>query len=476
MIKRSTDGAVQAAVGADAAWPAPSRQREVTAIHRADRLPRHLGPDAWNAILPSRQALPGLQERIDCDVAIVGAGFAGLSAARRLLQLDPGLRVVILEAGRIAEGASGRNSGFMIDLPHDLTSRDYAGQERSRDRQVTDLNRSAIEFAAQSVAEFDIDPAWFERAGKVNGAASAESERRNASYAAHLDALGEPYELLDARSMTDLTGSRYYRSGLYTPGTVMLQPAGFVRGLAAGLAARARLFENSPVTSLERVGSDWCASTAGGRVMAHRILLANNGHLESFGFRRRQLMHVFLFACMTRELSRAEITALGGRSRWGLTPSDPMGTTVRRIDAGQGGERIVTRTCADFRPEMQTTQKQLARAAQVMRRKFEERFPQIGNVEMEHLWAGHLCLSLNGVSVTGEIETGLFAACCQNGLGTTRGVLSGIAAAELASGTSSKLSRFFTSEAQPARLPPEPLASSAANGYLRWKEWRARAE
>ena len=79
------------------------------------------------------------------DFVVVGGGFAGLSAARRLTQLQPGARIVVLEAGRIAEGAAGRNSGFMIDLPHDLASEDYAGA--GDDRVMIGLNRQAIAFA-----------------------------------------------------------------------------------------------------------------------------------------------------------------------------------------------------------------------------------------------------------------------------------------------------------------------------------------
>jgi glycine/D-amino acid oxidase-like deaminating enzyme len=105
----------------------------------------HRGPAAWNEILgPGPPALP-LEGAMTADVVIVGAGFAGLSAARRLRQLEPRARIVVLEAGRVAEGAAGRNSGFMIDLPHDLASEDYAG--RGDDRAMIALNRQAIGFA-----------------------------------------------------------------------------------------------------------------------------------------------------------------------------------------------------------------------------------------------------------------------------------------------------------------------------------------
>ena len=102
----------------------------------ARRLPVHRGPAAWSAILPDQPPPIRLEDDLSVDVAIVGAGFAGLSAARRLHQIDPGLRIAVLDAGRLAEGASGRNSGFMIDLPHDVASEDYSGKGVSADEKI----------------------------------------------------------------------------------------------------------------------------------------------------------------------------------------------------------------------------------------------------------------------------------------------------------------------------------------------------
>lgn len=199
---------------------------------RVKDLPALPGRAAWNAILGPAPAHAPLTGARRADVVIVGAGFAGLSAACRLRQIDPKASVVVLEAGRIAEGSAGRNSGFMIDLPHELTSEDYAGA--GDDRAMIALNRQAIAFVAEAVEDYGIDRNFFDRTGKINGAASDTAHSHNKSYAAHLTSLGEPSAMLDARAMRALTGSAHYRFGLYTPRTVMLQPAGYIRGLAAG--------------------------------------------------------------------------------------------------------------------------------------------------------------------------------------------------------------------------------------------------
>lgn len=443
--------------------------------YAAKRLPLQLGPAAWNAILRPQAERPTLDGDQTADFVIVGAGFAGLSAARRLTQLQPGARIIVLEAGRVAEGSAGRNSGFMIDLPHELVSDDYAGT--GDDRAIIALNRQAIAFGRAAVDDYGIDRNFFDPAGKINGAASDYADAHNRSYAEHLKRLGEPSELLDCSQMAEITGSRHYRSGLYTAGTVMLQPAGYVRGLAKGVeAAGVSIFENSPVTGFARQGADWRVMTRKGWITTPGVILTVNGHLESFGFERGRLMHLFLYAVMTPELDADAIKRLGGKSRWGITPSDPMGTTVRRIDGGQGGNRIVTRTCATLRPNTVPSQAELNRAARVMQRKFDQRFPQLAGMSMQYAWAGLLCLTLNGVAVARQLDEGVYSGCVQNGLGTARGTLTGIAAAELACAVESAATQHFAAQAQPTKLPPQPFQQIGANVALRWKEWKAQDE
>ena len=233
---------------------------------RVTRLPVDTGISGWQGILPESEKAVSLNALIEADVLVIGAGFAGLAAARRASQLSGSARIVILEAKRIGEGPAGRNSGFMIDLPHEIASSDYASS-LERDRKQISLNRHAISFARDAVREFDMPPEVFDECGKVNGAAAQKAIRHNLDYAKHLDVLGEEYSMLNAAQMRELTGSDFYQSGLYTPGTVLIQPVLFVRGMATGLANRASIFENSPVTALSRSNSKWTAETPGGAVI-----------------------------------------------------------------------------------------------------------------------------------------------------------------------------------------------------------------
>ena len=129
---------------------------QVKKSYTAKILPNHAGPAAWNVLLGAQPAPVPLVKNITADFVIIGAGFAGLSSARRLRQLQPSAKIVVLEAGQIAQGAAGRNSGFMIDLPHDLNSEDYSGGSMDKDRLIIRLNRAAIDFARGAVGDYNI--------------------------------------------------------------------------------------------------------------------------------------------------------------------------------------------------------------------------------------------------------------------------------------------------------------------------------
>lgn len=435
-----------------------------------------LGVAGWNQLLSSRQPQPILRNDIEADYLIVGAGFAGLSAARRIMQLDNRANIVLLEARQVGEGPAGRNSGFMIDLPHDLSSSNYSGKAK-QDQRHTRMNRAAIDFARDMVESFQLSEEAFSPAGKINAAAGKAGLKNNDAYARHLDALGEPSRILSAAEMQSLTGSDYYQAGLWTPGTVIIQPAMYIRGIADGLVkAGCQLFEQSPVIDLKKQGEYWRIATESGSVTASKTILAVNGLIEHFGYYRRRLMHINLYASMTRELSRQEVSQLGGESNWALTPADPIGSSLRRI-SGTGGDRLLIRNRCTYEPNLRLPGDRLNVISATHDRTFYARFPMLKQVSMEYRWSGRLCLSRNNVWAIGEVDKNLFSACCQNGLGITKGTIAGIVAAEMACDEASEsLLPEYVSGVPPIKLFPEPFMSIGAKNYLKYKEWRAGRE
>ena len=458
------------------ASPLESRVRfAIESAVKVTRFPHDPGPAGWNALLPAPPPARVLDEAITADWLVIGAGFAGLSAAYRLSQLRPMDRIVLLEAVRIGEGPAGRNSGFMIDLPHDLASDQYSGA-LARDQAQTADNRIGIDLAREMAEAYGLSAEAFEQSGKVSGAASARGAAHIADYARHLRAMGEPFEVLDAQDMREMTGGTYYRGGLFTPKAAMIQPALYVREIADGLRQRGvEIFENSPVEEFVRQGSDWVAKSPRGQVTAPQVILAVNGHLESFGHMAGRLMHVFTYASMTRALSADERAQMGGRAIWGLTSADPMGTTVRRIN-GAFGARIVVRNRFTYDPKMRVGRNRIERVALDHDRAFAARFPMLSGVAMEYRWGGRLCLSRNNVQVIRGLDDGLWSACVQNGLGTAKGTFAGKMAAEAAVGVTSDALERALGEDMPAKLPPKSLTALGAGLRLRWGEWRAGSE
>jgi len=438
--------------------------------HLVRRQPVDTGRSGWEAL--SRRLLPvrTLEADETADWLVIGAGFAGLSAARRLTQACPGARIVVLDARELAQGPAGRNSGFMIDVPHNLSSGEYSSGDTGGTMLEMAQNRLAIAFAKEAAAEYGMSQATFDPCGKINAAASERGLKLNESFAASLEGMGEPLRRIDAAEMRAITGTGYYLGGLFTPGAVLIQPADYIRSLAAGLAPRIALHENSPVVELSRQGSAWTARTPRGSVTAPKVILGVNGLVQEFGHFRGRLMHVFTYASIT-----APFRDRAGRDRWGLLPADPMGATVRKI-TGEDGSRVVIRTRFTYDPSVQVSAKRVAATAARQRRSLDARFPDLARVPFEHSWAGRLCLSLNHVPAFGEVEEGVFSACCENGLGTVKSTLAGIMAADLATGRRSEDLAVYMDQPQPKRLPPEPFARLGANAVIRWQEMRAGRE
>jgi glycine/D-amino acid oxidase-like deaminating enzyme len=445
------------------------------------KLPQNPGDTGWKEILPKRKVNPKLSDNINSDYLIIGGGFAGLSAARRLNQINKDAKIALLEACEIGEGPAGRNSGFMIDLPHNLASDDYLGS-LEKDRDQTLINRSAIEFAKDASQEYEMPSEAIQFIGKTNAAASEKGMKFNTEYAKHLDKTSESYKMLDAQEMKDLTGIDYYINGLWTPGTAMLQPALYIQSLADGVTKNSNvtIYENSPVISLEEEGRHdgqkvWKAKTNLGSISSPKIILAVNGIVERFGYFQNRLMTIFTYSSLTRELTSDESNMLGGSNEWGLTSADAMGSSVRRI-SGMGGNRILVRNRWSYNPSMEASDSFMNSAANSHNESFKARFPMLEKVSMEYSWGGRLCLSLNNVFAQGEVDEGIYSACCQNGLGTAKGTAIGVITAEKITGTINSLVPDFVDEEAPKKLMPKPFMWLGVNSYMRWKELMAGKE
>jgi glycine/D-amino acid oxidase-like deaminating enzyme len=419
----------------------------------------------WIAALPPLAPPRRLvsEERADC--VVIGAGFTGLATARQLAAHQPGWRIVVLEAQRVGGGASGRNSGFIVDVGHYEPKLGVAANRRR-----VCLARAGLEQLRALVCAHAIDCAWTER-GRLHGAVGDVGMRELEKFYAGLEAMGEPYEALDAAAVTAATGTTYYRAAARTPGTVMVQPAALGRGLAATMPANVDVFEESPVRAIDR-GAKFCLDAGEGRVVADRLFLAANGFTPSLGFLRRRIFPMFTFASLTRVLTAAEQAALGGEPEWGLVPEERMGSTVRRTR----DQRILIRNTVHYTPNVQISEAFRCEVRQVHRRAFQGRFPALADVDFEYTWGGVMGISVNGAQFFGQLDENLFAAGAYNGVGVAMGAISGRLLADLAVGADSQLLDDMRSLPGPAWIPPEPLLGIGVRATLKRLAARAREE
>ena len=433
-------------------------------------LPKEDATNGWSRILPPRTPAPPLARDLRADWLVVGAGFAGLAAARRLAENRPDDHVVLLEAHEAGEGASGRNSGFAIDLPHNVGG-DF--EELSGAQGYIRLSRAAIDYLDACVARNGIECSYTHR-GKYHAAKSEVGHTRILEpFARTLDALGEPYRWLDAAELRKEVGTPYHSSALHTPGGRLFNPAGLTKGLADSLPENVTLHEHTPVSEIEQ-RNGVRAVTPGGRVDAATAVLAVNGYAPQFSVYRRLLLPFASYGSLTRPLTEAEHAELGGVEDWGLTPANSIvGTTVRYTT----DRRILIRYGFRYAPRFRRPDAEYQAMRSAHQRLFEARFPMLPDVTIEHIWRGYVCLSRNHAPGFGKVGPHMFAAVCQNAVGVTKGTISGVLAADMATGQDNPLIADMEDQGRPAPLPPEPFCDLGVRARIvldaiRWRRER----
>jgi glycine/D-amino acid oxidase-like deaminating enzyme len=432
---------------------------------RTRKLPNDDRTCGWYAMLPVPAPPRRVRAEEKADCVVVGAGFTGLAAARQLVRHRPEWRVIVLEAARVGFGASGRNSGFVVDVGHYDRK---LGLEANRRR--VRLGRAGLDHLRQLVCEHAIDCSWTER-GRIHGAVAEAGMRQLDEFCRGADQMGEPYEPLDSAALAAITGTNYYRGAVRTPGAAMVQPAALARGLAATLPPGLDLYEESPVRAVEQGAK--CRLQAGdGVVIAKRLLLATNGLTPAVGFLRSRMFPMFTFASLTRALTEREQMALGGDSEWGLVPEERMGTTVRRTR----DQRVLIRNTVHYSPEIEVEEAWRRHVRDIHLRSFHSRFPMLAEVDFEYTWGGVMGISMNNAQFFGRIADDVYASAAYNGVGVALGTISGKLLADLVVGADSSLLRDIQALPGPTWIPPEPLLGLGIRATLRRLQARAGAE
>ncbi|MEN3161018.1 FAD-binding oxidoreductase [Tistrella mobilis] len=413
-------------------------------------LPQNDRTNGWSADLPPRRPKPPLDRDVTADVVVIGAGFAGLGAARRLAELRPDAKIVVLEAGRLGEGASGRNSGFAIDLPHNVGS---SLEELAKGQAYKRLARAGIASLKDTITRHGIACDWSED-GKYHTASSDRgADEVLRPTVEELTRLGEPHEWLDRAATARRLGTRHFAAAVFTPGTVLVNPAALTRGLGDNLPENVDLYEGTPVVDAA-FGASVVLKTPGGTVRAPKAILAVNGLAMRFGFWRGRLLNFAAHASLSRRLTAAEQAALGDIAPWGSTPANAFaGITMRYTN----DRRILIRQNIHYCPGLRQSDARRALIRANHQRLFDRRFPMLKGVQMEHTWTGFICLSRNGAPGFGQVAPNVWSAVCQNAVGIAKGTISGRLAAAMALGEDEPLIADMVSLGTPSRVPPRPF-------------------
>ena len=431
--------------------------------------PSNDNTNGWYNILPDRTPHAALDGDVTADWLVVGAGYAGLAAARRLAENRPDEKIVVLEAGRCGENASGRNSGFAIDTPH-TTSSDPGELESAH--AYMRLSRAAIAYHEEQIAKHGFDCDW-----RVDGKyQTAVTDRGRAEslepFAQALENLGEPFRWVDADELHAVTGMTHFKHGIFTPGNVLLNPAALTRGLADSLPGNVSVHEDTPITEID-YANGVRAVTAGGEVRAPRMILAANGFSDQFGFMANKFVHIAAHCSLSRPLTDEEMATYGVTEPWGVTPINAVGSITQRFTPDR---RLLIREMFDVSTPRRTTPERQAMVKARHKRLFDQRFPMLPEVSMEHTWTGFVCFSRNNAPAWGQIASNVWLAACQNAIGVTKGTISGLLAADLACGRDNPLIEDMASLGAPSDLPVRWITEIGSRARIKWETWRNRQE
>jgi glycine/D-amino acid oxidase-like deaminating enzyme len=241
--------------------------------------PTHSG---WFATLSSNEKSKPLLSDITCDYLIVGGGWMGLHAARRLAELAPDAQIVLVDAGDIGNGAAGRCAGFAIDLAHNPRNKHFAEDTKGNEDEFH-VNSEGIAYMQDAVEKLGIDCDW-DPSGKYHAAATHRGKTCLDEMSTALNQLGKEHRWVSADEIQSITGSKHYFAAIHTPGTILIQPAKYLTQLKNKLPENVRVYEKTQVTAIDYGPQTHICTTDHGEIRARNILLCNAAYLTKCGF------------------------------------------------------------------------------------------------------------------------------------------------------------------------------------------------
>lgn len=415
--------------------------------------------DCWWDETVSVPECPKLMGHHRCDVAIVGSGFTGISAALHLAKA--GVEVTVLDAQSIGWGASGRNGGFCClggakinDAGLDLR---FGKEGRIAFRHA---ERAAVELVDGLIRTHDIEVDRHSHGEILLAHRKKDVQDLEASVESLAENYGVASELISANDLRTRGLGEIFHGGLITPIGFGLNPRKYISGLAqAAIQAGAKVFDQSMVGSVTRHQSDWVVETATGSVRAEQVVFATNGY--SSETLPRWLAGRYIPTQSTILVSRPLAKAEQDAAYW---TSDLMAYDSRNL---LHYFRLMPdgRFLFGMRGGLTSSPPSERSAKARLRRDFEKMFPAWRNVETPFSWSGLVCIAKDYLPYVGPVpeQPGLWVGMCYHGNGVAMGSLSGAILADLVQGKpppvypdaiQQPLSRFTLGRFRRLLLPP----------------------
>jgi len=424
---------------------------------------------SWINDLPLRNNPQILNKDYDCEYLVIGAGYTGLSAARKLSLLHPTKRIIIVDAQLAGEGASGRNSGYLVDTT--LNDGFTSNKELNNYKKKTDIYSLGIEVVKKFIKEYQVDCDWNE-SGKFFASSNKEDIKILSSFSDVLKKLNFTHEIIYKDQLIKRLGTKFYNIALYTKGGILIHPAKLVRAMVDTLPENIDLFENSTLINWQKEKDFILASFVNGIVKTKKIIFATNGFLKSLGIKTNYNFPITLTASMTRRLTDQEFKAIGEPKEWGVLPVRPMGATVRMTK----DRRILIRNTAEVHDPFKMSKLELTNRAKIQKIGIKRRFPELPENIIQSTWSGIVSRTRNSSQIFEKIDENIFVAGCYNGSGIGVGTLFGEQIAIKASGEHSIEIEIIDSRNKPTWLPPQPFLNLGVKARLMYERLRAKLE
>jgi glycine/D-amino acid oxidase-like deaminating enzyme len=366
------------------------------------------GASLWSALTPPPVELPALEGDIEADVAIVGAGFLGLSLALHLA--ERGVAATLVEAREPGFGASGRNTGFVVPSLTGTTSPSelvpHLGEEGAR--KLARFVGGSGNFLFDLVRRLSIDCAA-EQTGFLQPAHTPATVQAVERRVREWQALGQPVRLLDRAEAQRLTGSPRYAAALLDPTGGQINPLAYAHGLArASSAAGARLYARSPVQTIERREGGWRLGLPTGTLSASRVICTTNALVgDLLPSVRRSIIQARPYQVATQPL--------GEDVRRRILPErTPVADLHRHVFAYRWSpdSRLVTGGIA-----MLNDRGAVARMADYFLARLHRYLPGLPSLEAAFAWRGVVAATDHRIPQVWEVGPGLYAPIGCNGRG-----------------------------------------------------------